>query len=96
MNVYRYVTPLIVILLLTVLFVGVVTIHQTIDTTASFPLEGASMKYKGVTYVSYAPNGYAFCHFQVVAQRFKEHGSQLRRRDRFLETRHSHIKHRSS
>ena len=59
MNVYRYVTPLIVILLLTVLFVGVVTIHPTIGTAAPFPLEGAALKCKGVAYLSYAPNEYA-------------------------------------
>jgi hypothetical protein len=52
MNVYRQVTPLIVILLLTVLFVGVVTIHPTM-------VEGAALKYKGVAYLSYAPNEYA-------------------------------------
>jgi hypothetical protein len=59
MNVYRYVTPLIVILLLTVLFVGVVTIHTTIDTAAPFLLDGPALNYKGVAYLSYAPNDYA-------------------------------------
>jgi hypothetical protein len=53
MNVYRHVTPLIVILLLTVLFVGVVTIHSTIDTAASFPLEGGALKYRGFDYVAW-------------------------------------------
>ncbi len=59
MNVYRHVIPSIVILLLTVLFVGVVTIHPTIHTAAPFPLEGAALKYRGVAYLSYAPNEYA-------------------------------------
>ena len=62
MNVYRRVTPLIVVLLLTVLFVGVVTIHPTISTAAPFPLEGTALKYKGVNYVANAynePNAYA-------------------------------------
>jgi hypothetical protein len=59
MNVYRYVTPVIVILLLTILFVGVVTINQTIDTTASFPLEGAALKYKGIVYEAPTPNANA-------------------------------------
>ncbi|MEI7827529.1 MAG: hypothetical protein WCI87_07045 [Euryarchaeota archaeon] len=58
-NVYRHVVPSIVILLLTVLFVGVVTIHPTIHTAAPFPLEGAALKYRGVAYLSYAPNEYA-------------------------------------
>ena len=52
MNVYRYVTPLIVILLLTVLFIGVVTIHSTICASASDPLEGASLKYRGFNYIA--------------------------------------------
>jgi len=59
MNVYKHVTPVIVILLLTVLFVGVVAIHPTIDTAAPFPLEGAAPKYRGIAYCSYAPNEYA-------------------------------------
>jgi hypothetical protein len=59
MNVHRHVTPLIVILLLTVLFVGVVTIHPPIGTGGPVLLEGAALKYKGVAYLSYAPNEYA-------------------------------------
>ena len=62
MNVYRYVTPLTVILLLTVVFVGVVTIHPAIDASAPSPLEGVALKYKGVNYVPNAynePNAYA-------------------------------------
>jgi hypothetical protein len=62
MNVYRRVTPLIVVLQLTVLFVGVVTIHPTIGTAAPFPLEGAALKYKGFNYLPNAynePNAYA-------------------------------------
>jgi hypothetical protein len=59
MNVYKRVTPLIIILLLTVVFVGVVTIHATIGTATSSPVEGAALKYKGVAYYSYAPNEYA-------------------------------------
>jgi hypothetical protein len=58
MNVYRRVTPLIVVLLLTVLFVGVVTAHPTIDTAAPFPLEGAALKYKGITYLGTSSSDY--------------------------------------
>jgi hypothetical protein len=54
MNVYRHVTPLIVILLLTVLFVGVVTIHPTTGKAAPVLHAGGALKYKGITYFGYA------------------------------------------
>ncbi len=60
MSVCKHVTPLIVILLLTVLFVGVVTIHPTIPTAAPYPLEGAALKYQGISYTSWAPNEYTY------------------------------------
>jgi hypothetical protein len=59
MNVYRHVTPLIVILLLTVLFVGVVTIHLTIATAAPSPLEEGALKYRGVAVSDWSTNSYA-------------------------------------
>jgi hypothetical protein len=58
MKIYKQVTPVIVILLTTVLFVGVVTIHSK-DAAASCPIAGAALKYKGVAYVSWSPDDYA-------------------------------------
>jgi len=59
MKVYRRVTPLIVILLLTTLFVGVVTIHSTIPTAAA-PVKGTAMQYKGVAYTSFWHDDYTY------------------------------------
>ena len=58
MIVCKHVTPLIVILLLTVLFVGVVTTHPTIH-TASATVGGTGLQYKGISYTSFSPNEYA-------------------------------------
>ena len=60
MNVYKHVTPLIVILLLAALFVGVATIHPTIHTATPYPLEGAALQYQGISYTSWAPNEYTY------------------------------------
>ena len=83
MNVYKHVTPLIVILLLTVVFVGVVTIHPTMGTTALSAPEGAALRYKGVAYLCLRTKRVRFCRFPLVAQRLEEHGSQLRLRARY-------------
>jgi len=60
MNVYKHVTPLIVIILLAALLVGVATIHPTIHTATPYPVKGATMKYKGISYTSWAPNEYTY------------------------------------
>ena len=58
MNVYRRFAPLIIILLLIVLFVSVVTMQPTIPSAAQSRVTSSALKYRGVSYVSYTPNGY--------------------------------------
>jgi len=58
MNVYRRVAPLIIILLLIVLFVSVVTIQPTTPSAAQSRVTWSALKYRGVSYVSFEPNGY--------------------------------------
>jgi hypothetical protein len=75
MNVYRYVTPLIGVLLLTVLFVGVVTIHPTIATAAPSPLEGVALKYKGIAVSDWSTNSYASPGFSSSLTNLKKTGA---------------------
>ncbi|MGZ4848526.1 MAG: glycoside hydrolase family 113 [Halobacteriota archaeon] len=58
MNVYRRVAPLIIILLLIVLLVSVVTIQPKTPSAAQSRLTSSALTYRGVSYVSYTPNGY--------------------------------------
>ena len=58
MNVYRRVVPLIIIVLLIVLSVSVVTMQPTIPSAAQSRVTWSALNYRGVSYVSYTPNGY--------------------------------------
>jgi hypothetical protein len=53
MNVYRRLTPIIVLLLLTVLFVSVITIRSTTDGPIWSSLEGGALKFKGMDYAAW-------------------------------------------
>jgi hypothetical protein len=57
MNVFRYFTPAIIILLITSPIVGVVVSHSTV--CAAEPSDRAAAKFRGVAYVSWSPDDYA-------------------------------------